>query len=521
MNAQGPEDGTGLELRELEERAVRGAAWTAVHAVVSVPIAFVGNLLVARFVGPVGYGTVAVLSLALLIATSASNLGLSGATIQWGAAAEAKGDTRTVDRLLQGAVGYHLLVQVPVSVALVVVLGFRAGPLVVVPLAFSVALSGYLSGAALDISVENLTARAARWTMINNLLVQAAVVLAAWASRSGLEVWAVRTSVVAFLSTANLALIGSRRRRIVLRPRLPRGSPPGFWRYVVVTGIAGLVGLLAGSRSEALVLDAYGLSRAVGIFALAYGVAAHLTAPVDSLIGPVANGFAALAGAAPERLHEACLRTTRISSLGSGLILAAGVPAVGALVPVLYGQAFASAAGPVVVLGAVSCLGSVLAPLGALNSARRRSGVVFIARIGALVIDAGLAVALIPHIGIWGAITANAAASLVGAPIILWAERREFGLTLRSFFAAQRAWWVAPPAAGAALLLSALLPVSVGGPAGVVLRAAIEGLIGGGFYVFLVRLVRAGLDRSEREQTIRSLPVALRRGARVGFGLFG
>lgn len=521
MSTEGPRDGPGFRAREVEERAARGAAWTAIHTVVSVPIAFVGNLLVARFVGPVGYGTIAVLSLALVIAASASNLGLSGATIQWGAAAEARGDTRTVDRLLQGAVGYHLLVQVPVSVALVVVLGFRAGPLVVVPLAFSIVLSGYFSGAALDISVENLTARAARWTIINNLFVQVAVVLAAWASRSGLEVWAVRTSVLAFLSTVNLALIGARRRRIVLRPRLPRAAPPGFWRYVVVTGIAGLVGLLAGSRSEILLLDAYGFSRAVGIFALAYGVAAHLTAPVDSLIGPVTNGFAALAGAAPERLHEACLRTTRVSSLGSGLILAAGVPAVAALVPVLYGRAFASAAGPMVVLGAVSCLGSVLGPLGALNGARRRSGVVLISHVSALVIDAGLAVVLIPLMGIWGAITANAAASLVGAPLILWAERREFGLTLRAVITAQRAWWVAPPAAGVALVLSAVLPASMDGPGGAVARAAMEGVVGGVMYVVFVRLVRGGLDRGEREQALRSLPVAMQRGLRLGLRLFG
>src|ERR1044072_336135 len=117
-----PERGTPMTGGELQRRAISGSLWAAVNATISVPLAFLANAVVARILGPAEYGQLAFLTLILGIAVLISNLGVSDAVIQWGAAAEARGDRPAADRLLKKSLGYHLMVQLPVLVLSVLVL---------------------------------------------------------------------------------------------------------------------------------------------------------------------------------------------------------------------------------------------------------------------------------------------------------------------------------------------------------------------------------------------------------------
>ena len=52
-----PADGAGgeasLSRRELQDRAIKGSMWTVIHTLVSIPLAFIVNVIIARGLGVV------------------------------------------------------------------------------------------------------------------------------------------------------------------------------------------------------------------------------------------------------------------------------------------------------------------------------------------------------------------------------------------------------------------------------------------------------------------------------------
>ena len=60
----------------LQDRAMRGASWTLIHVMVSLPVAFVANLVVARILGVEGYGRLAFLMTFMTVAGGIVTLGL-------------------------------------------------------------------------------------------------------------------------------------------------------------------------------------------------------------------------------------------------------------------------------------------------------------------------------------------------------------------------------------------------------------------------------------------------------------
>src|SRR5512132_1913328 len=113
--------GEAFDRGQLQDRAIRGAAWTVIHTLVYVPIAFVVNLLVARLLGVVNYGRLAFLTTVMEIATGVVALGLSSALIQYGSKAHASGRHDEVRRLLSAAQGFRLLVAAPVLTLVVII----------------------------------------------------------------------------------------------------------------------------------------------------------------------------------------------------------------------------------------------------------------------------------------------------------------------------------------------------------------------------------------------------------------
>src|SRR5437588_10920042 len=107
----------GLAPAEIQRRAVAGSVWTALHSLLSVPLAFVANAVVARALGPAAYGSLAFYLLTYTVAFQVTNLGVSDGVIQWGAGAYARGDVGTVQGLLRKSLGYHVMFQFPMLCA--------------------------------------------------------------------------------------------------------------------------------------------------------------------------------------------------------------------------------------------------------------------------------------------------------------------------------------------------------------------------------------------------------------------
>lgn len=511
----GQSGGGGLSLGEMQRRAMSGSVWTAVHTLVSVPLAFVANILVARALGPSSYGYLTVVTMALGLIGISTNAGVSNGVTQWGAAADAEGFPRRTDKLLGKSLGWHLGIQFPIMAASVLILSWGRGWFLQSALLVSVLFPTLFGGAALTISVENRTAAAAKLTMATNVLVLAAVVWVAFRSHDALAVWAARLTVVALLTPLNFLIIGKRRRKVALRPRLPLNMPAGFWKFGLFTAASGVLSLLALSRSEIFVLQLLGTSSSVGLFAIAYGLAAHITAPVDALLGPMVPAAAGLMATAPHRAQEALLRATRFAALMCGGVTAVVIPVLVIAIPKLYGSSFAGAALLVVPLGVSSCFVSVLNPVGVMLRARRLAGAMFKATVMSLVVDVAIALSMVPLIGVWGAVLAKVAATVVINVAYVKIEVKSSGLLPSELFRAGRAW------------VLSLLPLALALAGGellvheVVERAVIALGLGALAYVVMVRMSRSGLTAADRRAVQEVLPKYLSRPANLALSVLG
>src|SRR2546430_16905919 len=103
-----------LPASELQRRAISGSSWTVIHTVVSLPLAFVANAIVARSLGVSSYGHLAFLSAALGLAYTFANFGFSTALIQQGSRAEAGGRRGEANELLRRSLGFQAAVELPI-----------------------------------------------------------------------------------------------------------------------------------------------------------------------------------------------------------------------------------------------------------------------------------------------------------------------------------------------------------------------------------------------------------------------
>ncbi|MBW3638891.1 MAG: polysaccharide biosynthesis C-terminal domain-containing protein [Actinobacteria bacterium] len=504
-----PAAGAGLSARELQGRAVSGTLWTVLHTVLAAPVAFAANAVVARVLGPASYGSLAFLTLALGLAIAFTNLGVTGGVVQWGATAEARGDRAGADDLLRRSLGYHLLVQLPLLVVAVLVLARDESWLIRGALLLSVALPAAFSSTALSLTIENRTAGAAKIAIASNLVIQASVVATALVSGTAAGVWATRSVAASVLLPLNLLLLDRVRRRVTLRVTLPTRMPSGFWRFCSLAWLAGLVLTLVFSRSEVLLLSWLSTPEAVGLFALAYGVSAQITAPVDALLGPLAPAVAGLVGSHPGSAKAAFLRSVRLAALLAGGVTAVALPLFYVAIPLIYGPAFGAAAPLFLVLGAASCFQSICNPVIVFMQARQRTDVILALSTFALVVNVVVAVALIPPFGVWGATIANAAALAAFFVAGVRHELRVQALSAKAFLAASASWFVALAAAVPAVLLCSLAP----SPAPV--AAVLAAVVGAVCFVGGLRLTNTGVAAADAEGLRRVMPGRLDRPVRL------
>jgi O-antigen/teichoic acid export membrane protein len=305
------------------------------------------------------------------------------------------------------------------------------------------------------------------------------------------------------------------RRRVVFLPMLPRQMPPGFWRFATQTTMTAVVGELSSSRDEIFVLALFGLRNAVGYFALAYGLASQLTAPVDSVLSPLSSAAIGIIATAPKRAATAFLRSMRFTAAASGVLTAMALPLLTMLIPVVYGHRYQATTNLIIPLGIASCLASLLNPVGIFVNARRRSELILKANVMALAVDAVLAFSLIPVIGVWGAVVANIVGSLAHLPILLAFEMRTQGTTVADFLKSVRSWLIALVAAGLAVSFALLAGANPWLRSGVALSVGTVVFIGG------TRLFHAGFNEADRQALLRSVPRVLRGPATVGLAVMG
>lgn len=413
----GEQKGSGLAPRELQSRALRGATWSAVSSVLALPLAILVSVVVARTLGPQGYARFAYLTFLIPLLIALTDLGFAQATSRSVSQAFASGDLGRTRELLGKALGWNL-VRLPLLCVLVLAIA-RPGTLGAVLVVAFLAISTAGGGLVFSLHAENRGATLAKLAVAEGLAVAIAPMIAALLGASPTTVWAAAFAAGAAAAPAWLLTANPQLRRAALTPRLPRGLSPAFWRFGILALASSTGYLLVFSRSEVVILEALGEDRALAVFALAYGLSQRLTTPVDTLLGPLTTALSALAGAHPHRFRAGFERAVRLSAFAAAFLAAAALTGTALLAPLMYGDAYAGVGLAFLALAAVSLLQSVAQPYTAHAYASGRPAVLLRVLAIALVVDVALAFVLIPLLGLWGAVAANAVGGLTALGLIV------------------------------------------------------------------------------------------------------
>jgi O-antigen/teichoic acid export membrane protein len=216
---------------------------------------------------------------------------------------------------------------------------------------------------------------------------------------------------------ATLALDRSER-RAMFRPTLDFRAPPGFWVYSLSACANGLLGSLVSGRSEVILLRADGFLAAAGIFTVITGLASQMTSILDSTLAPLTPIAAGLIAVDVKVALRTFTRALHITAVFGTVATCALLPAGILMIRMLYGSTYVGAVAPFAVLALVSSLQTALGPLTAFAFATRSVRQLLAINAFCLVVDALLAVVLIPLLGLWGAVVANAVAGALSLVLL-------------------------------------------------------------------------------------------------------
>jgi len=496
----------GLAAAELQRRAARGATWSTISVTVSLPLAIAVSVILARSLGPEQFARFAYLTFLVPLLIVLLELGFAPAIIRAGSQAFARGDLAGTRDLLSKAFGWSLL-RLPIVCAVVLVIA-RPEPAIAVVVVAALVLLTAGGAIVFSLQVENRGATSAKLAFLQGFASSVSSIVAASVSDSGTTVWAITLASGVAVLPVWLVVADPSLRRAALRPRLPRGLPEGFWRYGVTATVLALVSTLVFSRSEVVILEALGEQQALAVFALAFGLAQRLTTPVDTLLGPLIPALSAIASAHPERLRPGFGRALRLSSTAVAFLAGAAFIGTTLAAPVLFGPEYEGTAAVFAALAGVSLLRSAAQPYIAVAHAVGRLGGLVRANGIALIVDVALAVALIPTLGVWGAVIANAVGALLALVLSVRAipqagSVRDAGVPTRKLLAVTGGSVAAAYAAGA-----------VGGTAGPAIGALAAYAVGACAFLTLARIFGGLLRESDSAVLLDVLPSRIARFSR-------
>jgi len=180
---------------------------------------------------------------------------------------------------------------------------------------------------------------------------------------------------------------------------------------------------------------------------------------VDTLLGPLVPALAALDAAHPDRLRAGFERALRLAATAVAFLAASAVAGMVFLAPFLFGSEYEDVGLAFAALAGISLFQSAAQPYTALVYAVGRPQIALRALAAALVVDVAVAVALIPPLGLWGAVIANAAGALVAIVLAARAVAGKGSVRLAGIAAPRLLFITAAAAAastGAGLLASQL-----------------------------------------------------------------
>ena len=506
----------GAEQGRVGRGLVSGTAWTAIHVAVSVPVAFVVNVVVARRLGVLDYGQLAILTMILSLATTAASMGVGAALMQFATVSEEAGRRSETQDLVRGAQGYNIFVAAPI-VALVVALAVDVPPaFMILAIMFGVFAPALLQVGPIMLASQHRSDRAAQIAIVSNLCIQLAVVVTVLLHPTTWAVWVARIVATGALMVLPFLVLPLGLRRSALRPRGPWSLPRSFWLFAVPTGLATMISTLVTDRVQIFFLEWLGQAAAVGLFALAFGLAAQILAPVQAAVGPLLPAFAALRARGSEHARSALVRVARVASLATGAVVAIGVPALAGLVPWIYGHDYGPSADYFVVMACSAGVVVVGSSAYASLMSRLKGTRYLQINLVALVVMAAVAAVAVPQWAAWGAVSSLVAGTLTRAGLMIAIEARHYAVDPREMVMA-----FLPLLASIAAVLIVWFFVCTrigGGPWQTSLGGASASFAA---FVLVVRLTGGGLSSPDRDALTSVLPARLRPLGELALSVLG
>jgi O-antigen/teichoic acid export membrane protein len=409
----------------------RGWAVVTSAGVVRLALGFVASLLIARALGPADFGVYAVLGATVGIVGTLAEGGLTEAAVLrvasvWPSApAQAAERARSFFWLRLGLSAMVVGVGCALAGILATTLlnGIDAGLLRWALLGtVATAASGALSAV---LQATGGFGRMSSLTLLNTGLTAALALLLAALGQlnllSALIVLGIGTSLATFAAAARLLPAGWRLSLpspAALRTEGERLLDTGRWLWV-----ASLFAMLA-ANAEVLLLNQWSILALVGTYALALNLATKADVVNQSLYTVLLPGVAHLDVRSRRRSY---LRRGLLRSAGICLVLLILIPLAQPLIVLIYGPDYAASVIFFQLLLGVMMFDVLLTPFLLLPLAFRQARVLAAADATRAVTLVGVALALIPVYGPFGAIAARLASRVAGAVLVfatLYVSRR-------------------------------------------------------------------------------------------------
>lgn len=389
--------------RSLSQRVIHGAAWSTVVTVVSVPVIVLTTVVVARALGPAGFGAFAFYTFTTGLVFGLSELGLGESLIQKGARAIGRNDPDALLRAVRSASSLSLL-----RIPIVVVAGFLLLPGILAPSLYALSVVSTLGfiGPSYYLVASSDLAVPSKVRVLSTLLTSAgSMATAVLTERADLTFAA--ASLGLHITTA-LQLFGVPRalRRQILSPgriELER-SDLSFGLATFANGQ--LSGFVFG-RSELLFFPAVA-EVARGTFAAAQTIAARSTLLLDSVFGALPTAMSTAGGRSQEALTEAFRRVGAVTLLLMALVAPLLTVLVVSVAPPAFGGGYEAVAELSLALTAVSLWQTGTAPLTLVRYANRQIKPLLLAGGLSAVFNLVSAYLLVPRYGAAGAVASNA-----------------------------------------------------------------------------------------------------------------
>jgi O-antigen/teichoic acid export membrane protein len=394
----------------------RNTFWYGVVTVAGLAAGLLMSVVLARGLGPAAMGDYSYLLWLMRLVTAVATLGFAVATARYTAGALARDEGAVAGAYLQWLVRRQAVVAAAVSAAALSVAFAVPAPLRW-PLVAAVAgvlpttLEGIYAHAAYGAQRYDLTTLVSGIKMVLYLAVALAVV-ALGGGILGLMVGATAVTVV------SCAL--QRRHARQLYPETGAPLAPDaraeLRAYLIPLSAVAILDMVVWDRSEVFFLRLHGTSEAIAFYSVAFGLASRAMVAPEIVAGTLLPALASLHGRGDrdefQRVYREAMRLVMLVGAPLTAVVTALAPG---FVVLLYGDPYRPVApllGPLLAVALVGVLREVAwAALRAIGDRRWTLHATWTSAVA----NVGLAALLIPGLGTWGAVAANASAQIVAS----------------------------------------------------------------------------------------------------------